>query len=248
MIQLSLGAYRGVSHEAAIHHSQTTPVVDPCLGPIGVSKLQLCPQGINALTPESCTELVKQYPTIQFRPHANIRVYDTLKIIDAVTMLDEEDYVIKVGEICKALNATGYTLHPGVTSDGSLQTVFRTCLELTDRYGIPVGVEGMYPAVRMKYHLSSWREYEQLLGAGVYYAIDLSHLHILKTRTGILPLGLVCELLSHPLCMEVHVSGNDGRSDQHTPIDKDIWWLPLLPYVQDTTTIYYEGSQRGLLV
>ncbi len=243
MIHLSLGAYRGLGHEEAVRQSQKVTIKDPVLGFIGTNILQLCPQGRDALTQETCERLVETYPHLKFRPHANIRVDDKLKMVDAVSILSDDDYVAKVGVACKTLKADGYIMHPGLKVSGSLSQVIEACKELSDRYGIAVGVEGMYPALRLKYHLSTWGEYQILLGAGVHFCIDLSHLNILKNSTGFVPLSLVRELLNHPLCLEVHVSGNDGRSDQHRPLEESVWWLPLMKDVNPNALVFYEGYQ-----
>ena len=89
-------------------------------------------------------------------------------------------------------------------------------------------VEGMYPDDRKDWLIKNWEEYEWLLNSKLLYAIDLSHLNIVKKRLNTVDVGLVYELLSHPNCREIHLSHNHGNHDSHLQLKskfyEDSWW------------------------
>lgn len=93
--------------------------------------------------------------------------------------------------------------------------------------------------------MSSWAEYGQLLEANVFFAIDLSHLSILASASGDRSMALVQELVSSPRCIEVHVSDNDGRWDQHKVCDRPTWWSSVLPSIHKNCVVFSEGNHRS---
>lgn len=79
------------------------------------------------------------------------------------------------------------------------------------------------------------------------YALDLSHLNILACRTQRWEESLVHELVDNPLCIEIHVSGNDGHWDQHRKIEGDlenVWWAPMLERAREGCVMFTESVQR----
>jgi hypothetical protein len=78
----------------------------------------------------------------------------------------------------------------------------------------------------------------------VPYALDLSHLHILATRTGRRETTLVAEMLACERCIEVHVSDNDGQGDWHQVCAEPPWWHPLLPHIHPHAVVFSEGNHR----
>ena len=70
---------------------------------------------------------------------------------------------------------------------------------LAEWFDAPVAVEGHYPERNAHpWLISTWEEYAGLRDSGVPYALDLSHLHILATRTGCHETTLVAEMLASP--------------------------------------------------
>lgn len=115
---------------------------------------------------------------------------------------------------------------------------------MEDVMGVPVGVEGMYPAPGDRYLISTWHEYRVLLESGVKYALDLSHINILAERSGTREETLLQELLSSPSCIEIHVSGNDGQRDSHCQLASQPWWYQaLLTHRNPDAVIFTEGGQ-----
>ena len=114
-----------------------------------------------------------------------------------------------------------------------------------DLFGCSVAVEGMYPARRQDDLLSTWDEYQALLESPAAFAIDLSHVHILVTRTRRLELQLLREMLNCDRCLEVHVSDNDGTSDQHRVCQRQPWWWPLLQEIHPAAVVFTEGNHRS---
>ena len=113
--------------------------------------------------------------------------------------------------------------------------------ELTDLFGIPVAIEGHYLMPDDRWLFSSWAECRQLLESDAYFALDLSHLHILASRTRTIETGLVREMLSCERCIEVHVSHNDGQRDQHLPLAHLPRWLPVLRHTYTQAVIFSES-------
>lgn len=238
----SLGAYGTIPLEVAIQRAIFEPNVDPVLGKIGSDKLQICPQNRSRLTEDVCTAIVEKYPKVEFRLHANVRVQEHPRIVDIADLKIEKDWFLQAARLSKALNAKAYTAHAGKRASASLSQVFEYTKEIEQMFGIPVGVEGHYPTDRGVWLLDSWEEYKEMLESEVKYALDLSHLNILYHQSGRLEESLVKELLSSDMCIEIHVSDNDGISDRHLPIKEEPWWFPLLPFSNESADIFYEGK------
>ncbi len=75
-------------------------------------------------------------------------------------------------------------------------------------------LETMYPG----YVLGSGAELEVAMDVGARLAVDVSHLH-LQRHAGVLSDATVRRVLGYARIEEVHVSNNDGRGDQHAPLD-----------------------------
>lgn len=75
-------------------------------------------------------------------------------------------------------------------------------------------LETMYPG----YLLGSGAELELAMDVGARLAVDVSHLH-LQRHAGVLADATVRRVLGYARVEEVHVSNNDGRGDQHAPLD-----------------------------
>lgn len=81
-------------------------------------------------------------------------------------------------------------------------------------------LETMYPG----HLLGTGAELVQAMEAGVELAVDVSHLHIQRTA-GVLSDAELARVLTYDHIVEVHVSANDGRADQHRPLQPDSFLL-----------------------
>lgn len=249
----SLAAWSGVSPSAAMlaieHHAPS----DPLFGRLSLDQVQLVPQMAGILTCEGAADLVRAHPGTGFRLHANVRVLPEHRRADLSNFADQKPWFEQAARVSKVLGSRAYTAHAGRRANASLQEAFDNCRRAADLFGCPVGIEGLYPSRTEDWLLSTWAEYRQLLAAGVAYALDLSHLHILATQTGLLDLGLVRELLASNCCLEVHVSHNDGQADCHRPCPASPpWWFALLQQARrqaehsDGFVVFSEGNLRHL--
>lgn len=243
-VHVSLGMYGRMAHDQAIASALDSPPVDPVLGALGTSRLQLCPQNRGQLDIGMAEQLRTQYPAIEWRLHANVRIWDRACIVDLCDWPIAKDWFRDLAKVSAAFNAPVYTAHAGKREGSSVAAVIRHVQEVEQLLGIPVGIEGHYPTKRDTWLFSSWEEYRLMLDAGVHYALDLSHLHIVATHSGRIESGLVREMLASPQCLEVHVSGNDGHGDQHRALEETPWWLPLLAEVHTDAVIFSEGRHR----
>lgn len=220
---------------------------DPVLGPIGLDEVQICPQnGPMQLTEAVLDELQSVYPNTKFRLHANARLLDVPVLFD-LGSLDRPGngaYKSVLIRTLKKLKAP-YSIHAGGGQNApSAEVQLGRLKDLEDKAGVPIGIEGLYPGGASIF--STWADYARLLDAGVHFALDLSHLNIVMAQEGAAPEGLVETLLSHPRCMEVHLSGNNGRRDSHEAVTPSVWWLPLLDLIHPNATVFYEGRQRQI--
>lgn len=243
-VHVSLGSYGRAHFREAIAEMLLQPPLDLLLGPLSTSHLQLCPQNTGRLDVEAAAELRRDFPAITWRLHANVRVDGRLRIVDLCDWQSERDYFRQVADVSAVLDAPAYTAHAGRRAQTTLAEVLRYTREAEQRFSIPVGIEGHYPAPGDPWLLSSWAEYRQLLESGVRYALDLSHLHILAAHSGCIEWSLLKELLASDCCLEVHVSANDGTADQHHPLTEPPWWFPLLAHIHPDATVFSEGRQQ----
>jgi hypothetical protein len=243
-VHVSLGSYGRTSHLAAIASMLVTHPADPILGRLSTDHVQICPQNHGQFTLEMAQEVRRALPDICWRLHANVRVNGAHRMVDICDWPQARDYFTDLARLSSALNAPAYSAHAGKRGQASLAEVFQFARELEDLFGVPVGIEGHYPTKGDFWLLSSWAEYRALFASGVHYALDLSHLHILATRSGIWEWNLVREMLACERCIEVHLSANDGHADQHLPLLERPWWFPLLADIHPHATVFSEGSQR----
>lgn len=248
----SLAAWPGVRPGAAMFDLEHGPC-DPLFGSLALDNVQLVPQMAGLLTCDAAADLCSGFPDTRFRLHANVRVLPEPRRADLSNVAQETTWFQQAACVSRTLGAAAYTAHAGRRANASLPEVFDNVRKVADLFGCPVGVEGLYPSPHEDWLLSTWAEYGQLLNAGVGFALDLSHVHILARRSGQLELGLVKELLASAHCMEVHVSHNDGRCDAHRPCPADPpWWYGLLetacryPAHGNGFVIFSEGNLRSI--
>jgi hypothetical protein len=241
LAHVSLGAYGRVPHEVAIADAWAHPPTDPLLGTLSTRRMQLCPQNLGDIDREWAHELRRRHPEIEWRLHANVRVRGVGRVIDLCDWPAQRGYFQTLGQISDALGAPAYSAHAGRRGQASIEAVIRHSLAMTQCLGMPVAIEGHYPVPGNVWLFSSWREYRRLLDSQACFALDLSHLHILATWSGMIETTLVTEMLACERCLEVHVSANDGRRDQHRPLTEPPWWWPLLEHRHDQAVIFSEG-------
>ena len=242
-IHISLGAYGRLPHGLAIAKALHQPCADPVLGELSPARMQLCPQGRGRLDVELAQELVKAYPTIEWRLHANVQLESCQRVVDLAHWPQERAWFTQLGQVSAALNAPAYTAHAGRRDQASVDQVLSAARDVEQLLGIPVGIEGHYPTPNGLWLFSCWAEYRKLFESGVHYALDLSHLHILATQSGRIEWSLLHEMVSSPQCLEIHVSANDGTADQHRLLHEPTWWLPLLMQPHPEAVIFSEGKQ-----
>lgn len=229
-------------------------VHEPAWGQLQTNHLQLCPQHPGDLTDAIADELMAAAPDTQLRLHANVYVRHR-KLYDASTLKSPEhqDYFKGLASMSKRIKAPAYSLHAGYRHQATLQEMRDNVLTLQEWFGVPVAVEALYPirpsgrTPKPAQLLDSWAELEWLMEkSGLYMAIDLSHLQIIAAHEGRND-ALVASLLAHPNLLEVHVSDNDQKSDEHAMCSEHTtaWWMPLLKAasLHNDCVIFSEGNQ-----
>lgn len=248
VINVSLAAFPGMRHEqAAIHaikEARRGRLREPVLGKIAAADVQLVPQSFGMLTDDLVDSLKAAFPDTRFRLHANVRVLPQHRFADLSGLSLHGDWFAQAARIHKRVGASAYTAHSGSRAEASMAEMLDNARRAADMFGTPVGVEGQYPVEGDTLLVSSWDEYRQLFESGVPYAVDLSHLHILACRSGSREDSLLREMLSCERYLEVHLSDNDGKGDQHQICTEPNWWLPLLSVIHPAAVVFTEGNHR----
>lgn len=245
-VNTSLAIFAGMQCQSAMRAAGKAS--DPLFGELSQEHVQICPQNRGQILFSTCDQLQAEFPSTNFRLHANALVFPRHVSLDLSTYQEEHPYWGALIAINQALGNHGYSLHAGRHNGMTLAELFDNLKVLEDRFKCPVAVEGLYPSPE-NFFLSTWEEYAALLDADVHYAIDLSHLNIVAYHEGRYERDLTRELLSSPRCTEVHVSGNDGTSDQHNAIKgPPPVWMSDLEYCHPSTIIFseaYLGNQHA---
>jgi len=196
---------------------------------------------------EVAQSLATRHPGTQFRLHANVRVLERHRGADLSNLPEHLDWFLQAARVSRAFGAAAYSAHAGRRSNATLASMLDNARKAADLFGCPVAVEGLYPTPDQCFLVSTWAEYQVLLESGVPFALDLSHLNILASHSGLQEHALVKELLASERCIEVHVSDNDGRGDLHRVCKRSNWWMPLLASVNPHAVIFSEGNHRRAL-
>ena len=239
----SLACWPGLRHEQAAQRLLTDNS-EPLLGTLSTAHVQLVPQSFGILTEAVVDSLLAAFPNSRFRLHANVRVLPTHRIADLSGYRSHADWFCQAARISRRLAAPAYSAHSGSRSEATLAEMLDNARRCADLFGCPVGVEGQYPAEGDPWLVSSWAEYRQMFESGLPYALDLSHLNILATRSGVRDDTLLLEMLACERCIEVHVSDNDGQCDWHQVCEQPAWWFPLLPHINPNAVVFSEGNHR----
>jgi hypothetical protein len=241
-IQSSLASWPMASHQDALRMA-LAGAFDPVFGRLAIDHVQLVPQNRGLLTTDVVEELQKMAPEAKFRVHANVRVLKEYRNVNLTNAHEYPEYCKALAKVHLATKACVYTAHSGERKQGSWQQTIDNIKWLQDLLGCDVAVEGQYPT-RVAYHLATWREYAALLESGLSYVIDLSHLNILRHKSGMFNPLLVAELVSSAHCVEVHISDNDGTGDHHAPCTTETWWFPFLEKINPDAVIFSEGNLK----
>ncbi len=222
--------------------------LEPIIGVLAHQHVQLCPQHADYISEPLIDHLMNQFPDIQFRLHADVRLKNKRGYsIDLSDFCDENLwYFQELAQISQQMKAPLYSLHAG-RRNGSIDELFEKAKKMEDIFDCPVAIEGLYPFNGHQYFIDSWHEYEKLSQSGCNYAIDLSHLNILATKEGWRE-DLVLETLSKNQCKEIHVSFNEGYHDSHmigTNEQKEQWekWHFFIKNSCTKADIFSEGNQ-----
>ncbi len=242
---VSLGAYGRVTLMEAVKAALTTAPKDPVLGPLSVRHLQLCPQSRGKIDEDVAAMLRREFPDVSWRLHANVQLDDRQRVVDLVDMSREREWFSRVRRVSEALGAEVYSAHAGRRRGShSMKALIVETLQLEDRLGMPVAIEGHYPTPDHDWLVDCWAEYRWLFDSGCRYVIDLSHINILAAQSGLYNLEMLKEALASPNCLEVHLSHNNGIRDDHLPLEDEPWWLHLLSYTNPNATLFYEGRLK----
>ena len=242
-IHVSLASWPGLRHEQAARHL-SEEISEPLFGVLSTAHVQLVPQNFGVLTEDLAEQLMAAFAQVRFRLHANVRVLAEHRVADLSGYQRHAEWFERAAHISRCLAAPAYTAHAGLRSESTLPAMLDNARRCADLFDCPVGVEGLYPAPRDPWLVSSWAEYRQLFESGVPYALDLSHLNILVAISGVRDDALVREMLACERCMEVHVSANDGRGDWHQVCEQAPWWHPLLASIHPQAVVFSEGNHR----
>lgn len=240
---LSLACWPGFRHEEAARQ-MASAATEPMFGRLSTAHVQLVPQSYGVLTEDLADRLWAAFADTQFRLHANVRVLRQHRLANLSGYDTHGDWFRQAARISQRLAAPAYTAHPGLRAEASMARVIDNARRCADLFGCPVGIEGQYPSNGAPLLVSSWQEYRQVFESGVSYAIDLSHLNILATRSGIRDDALLRDMLVSEQCIEVHVSDNDGRGDWHQVCEHPLWWAPLLAHLHPKAVVFSEGNHR----
>lgn len=241
---ISLASWPGAHHLDAAEALLDRKVVEPFWGAISPTHVQLVPQSFGPLTQASVVALRERWPGSRFRLHANVQVLSRRVVAELVDFDRYAEWFGQAAHINACLGRPDYVAHPGDRRMGTLDEAMRNAKRCEDLFGARVGIEGQYPVPGDRLLCSSWSEYRRLLQSDASYAIDLSHVNILATSSGLVERSLLQELLACERCLEVHVSANDGTGDWHQVCHEPPWWLDLLTHINQDAVVFSEGNQR----
>lgn len=230
------------THRRALAHL-AEGLEDDLLGPILIEEVQLCPQHAGAIDQALVEDLMGEYPDTRFRLHASPKLSGHARdIVYVSNWIENRPYVDEAFRLGALMGSHGHTIHAGERSDCDIDTMIDRLDGMQQMTGMPVGVEGLYPSRRDQWLMSTWQEHARVAERGCLYALDLSHLNIVARVHGRQD-ALVRDLLASPQCIEVHVSGNDGRADSHKPLQAgdSPWWMEILTQAESNAVIFYEG-------
>ena len=240
--------FAGFTHREAVDKI-AKGVFEPSIGMLSSDKIQLCPQNHSTLNEEVCSDLILAYSQTEFRIHANTSCGGLFGIYDASSDWSNTSFLAwkkQLAIACKRLNAKAYSWHAGRAKNANLDDAIKRTLDLEQELGICVGVEGLYPSSSTSWLMSSFNDYEKVMNSGASYVIDLSHWQIITKAMGKNEESLLKDLLIHPNCMEIHISDNDGKRDNHGKLSRKPFWFYLLCELQAKSLIKADVFSEGI--
>lgn len=217
-------------------------------GKLNSDIVQLCPQSRGIFSKERLSALKMAKPERRFRLHASIRVGQEKSDVSASTMGEREREVFRrIAELNVLMGDEPYVIHAGRRSEATKSEMLSNLKEIGKIFEeagskARIGVEPLYPE-EGRWLLDSWEEWEELLNEGIPYALDLSHANILARKTGKRDEALLNRMAESPLCLEIHVSGNNGVKDRHEPLSDIPWWREaLIKGTKKGVPIFSEGN------
>jgi len=221
-------------------------VSEPLYGEASSAAIQLCPQSSGHLDEAAVEALAASHPDTAFRLHANCRATDGFRMLDASTFSDyTRGYYEALADRSHRLGATAYSLHAGYAANCDLATMIDNVHRIQDIFGpsCQVAVEGLYPNAHRPQLMDSWAAYEAVMRAGLFQAVDCSHINIVARREGSRNFGLLRELISSPNTIEIHVSDNNGTNDAHAVLEQTPWWWPAISHAGPNAMVFSESNQ-----
>lgn len=107
-------------------------------------------------------------------------------------------------------------------------------VEYAEEYDIALGVENLFPFGKaencslLSTHNHIFRFLDQIIGDdNIYLLLDLGHLNISADYYGFNKDNFIMSILEkyQDKVIEIHLSGNNGKTDQHKPLSSDSWQL-----------------------
>lgn len=221
-------------------------ISEPLLGPLSTAFVQVCPQSMGRIDEAEADALRAEFPEMQLRTHANARVLDRHHLLDASTVRDDTlPYYRALADRCRRFGATATSIHAGYAAHRTLDQMLDDVKRLQDEvFGdVRVAIEGLYPTPARPQLMGTWAEYERVLASGAFLAIDLSHLQIVARADGAFQPDLVRALVASPTTLEIHLSDNDSRRDEHQMLAREPWWWEFLADASPSAVLFSEGNQ-----
>ena len=222
-------------------------------GLLSTNHIQICPQTHGVISEQVAEDIVAKYPLSNIRLHANARVLPKFVIGDISSWgLVPHEYFVALADRMKRLGSSCISLHAGYQNNCDASTLWDNMSRIQDLMdditsgSVEVAIEGLYPSTQRPQWLGTWAAYEELLWRNRPFALDLSHLKIVKKQEGLWPVDLVNALITSPWCREIHVSENDGTRDHHLKaVKQPVWWSdvhPSLLAAQPQAVVFSEGN------
>lgn len=161
-----------------------------------------------------------------------------LVITKTVWGMDPIEKIRRGVEMCKAVGATSYIVHPPYLWERDYATwIKEESAGYSAEHGVTVAVETMYPkwVAGRKVRAYRWLKPSSLAAAAPHTALDTSHLTVARTDI----IDAYRELA--PSLVHIHLSNNNGDGkDGHLEVEQGI--LPLDRFLDEVRKSGYSGA------
>lgn len=161
-----------------------------------------------------------------------------LVITKSVWGMEPIEKIRRGAEMCKAVGATSYVVHPPYLWERDYaRWVTEEAEEFSAEHGVTVVVETMYPkwVAGRRIRAYRWLEPQALVDASPHVALDTSHLTV--SREDIIDAYRIL----YPKLRHIHLSNNNGDGkDGHLEVERGI--LPLDRFLEELRRTNYPGS------